>query len=141
MKLFHFTAGQFLGRIKLEGLRKGVIPWSMNRRGEVGMVPGWQWLTANATFGMEWARPSPHSARRFRTDEFRIEVEVPERFRSQLIKWTVLRDQRVPDSREFLDTFPDHTEWWLYKGLVSPTWFGAIDKNPYPESLILPELN
>ncbi len=113
MKLFHFTAGHLLFRIQAEGLRKGVIPWSMNRRGEVGLVAGWQWLTTNPAFGMEWARPSPFSGRLYRTDEIRIEVNVPVK----------------------------EEAFQLFQGAIPPNWIVGFEKNPTKDVIVLPELN
>jgi hypothetical protein len=114
----------------------------MDPRGRVGFVPGWQWLTKNPNFGMEWARPSPFSGRLYQTDEIRIEIEIPEiEEKLKLVHWVTMRNARNPQSREFLDTFPDHREWYLFKGEIPPAWFRGFENNPTKDPIVIPSEN
>lgn len=139
MKLYHFTSGNFLVKILAEGLRKGVVPWSMNKLGEVGLVRGHQWLTRNPAFGAEWARST--AGRPYRLDEFRLTVDVPLAAEVNLARWLAVRNSRNPPSAEFLDTFPDHPDWFLYHGAIPPNWIVGYEKNPVREALVIPEQN
>lgn len=144
IKLFHFTSGQHLPLIHVQGITKGVIPWSQNEAGEageVGMVGGWQWLTQNPDWQQDWARPTPASSLTFRRDEWRITVEIPEAQARRLVSWREMDRTRRPQSAEFINAFKDAPLWHLYKGPIPPDWFAAVDRNPIRRDLVLPENN
>jgi hypothetical protein len=141
MKLYHFTSGQHMAMIHIAGITKGVIPWSMNSDGQVGMVAGWQWLTENPDWQQEWARPSPFSKLTFRRDEWRITVEIPSAQVRRLVSWKEVDRTRRPASADFINTFADAHLWHLFKGPIPPDWFAAVDRNPTRHDLVITDQN
>lgn len=138
---YHFTAAHLIPGILKQGIRKGVLPWSMDQKGRVGMRAGWQWLTEASHWEQEWARPSPFSKLPWRRDEIRITVRFPDRFPGQLISWPEVDRAHRPDSADFINTFADARNWWLYYGAIPPLWFVAIEKNPTPAPLVVTDGN
>lgn len=141
IKLYHFTSGQHMALIHLSGITKGVIPWSMDGEGKVGMVAGWQWLTQNPDWQQDWARRTPLSKLTFRRDEWRITVEIPEAQVRRLISWREMDRTRRPQSADYINAFKDAPLWHLFKGEIPPAWFAAVDRNPTRFDLVLPEQN
>lgn len=141
LKLYHFTSGQHMALIHLSGLTKGVIPWSIDETGRVGMVPGFQWLTESSDWNQEWARPSPFSKLTFRRDEWRITIEIPEAQRRRLVSWRELERTRRPASADFINTFQDARIWHLFKGEIPTAWFAAVDRNPTRHDLVILDQN
>jgi len=137
MILYHFTSRQHMPLVRQSGLTKGVLPWRVNPDGEIGLVPGWQWLTQNASWDQEWARTMIRVEAPIRRDAYRIVVDVPQGELRQLFTWAEIRDRYLPESREYIDSFPEAVDWYLFFGEIPPAWFVKIEPNPFRTDLVL----
>lgn len=135
MILYHFCPEHARAGIAAKGLRLGVIPWNMNG-GKIGFQPGWQWLTANSEFGQEWCLTMDQRLP-FRRDEIRLTINVPRLYEQRLITWRELAARCLPDSAEYIASFPEHKDWWLFRGPIPQAWLLAVDRNPRPRMIKL----
>lgn len=130
MILYHYTANLLRPKICAKGLTKGVLPWSMHDGKPAGLVGGWQWLTQNPDYNQAWAQPMPFSNLPFRRDEWRITIDIPAEQIEHLIHWPKMRDKYHPASEVFIDSFKDSQIWYLFGGVIRPSWFVKWDRNP-----------
>lgn len=138
MILYHFTPAHTLQGIMNKGLRLGVVPWNQVN-GKIGFQRGFQWLTTNHEFGQEWC-VKMDARLPFRRDEFRITINVPKLAEKGLVSWRQLANSNNPQSREYIESFPEHRDWWLFRGPIPQPWFLAVDKNKTPRLIKVDEI-
>jgi hypothetical protein len=135
MILYHFTPQHTLQGIMRTGLRLGVMPWNLTN-GKVGFQPGWQWLTRNHEFGQEWCARM-NAKLPFRRDDFRITINVPKIAEGRVISWREIARVHSPASVEYIASFPEHPDWYVFRGPIPQPWFLAVDKNPFQRQLLI----
>ena len=124
--LFHFTAAQFIDRIRKEGITKCVIPFGFEPDGRVKLRRGYQWLTREQSFEQPWAQVGTLPLTK---NAWRITVEIPAVFSNQLARWDELCVRYPIACADDLNMIPGHGDWYLYRGEIPPEWFGAITRN------------
>lgn len=139
--LYHFTSRHHLPKILSQGITKGAVPWSIDTKGMVGMVAGYQWLTVDPDWQQEWARPSPHSKLTFRRDEYRIGIAIPLGLRERLVTWEQVDAKFHPQSSEYVKTFAGWQYWRLFRGRIPPAWFLSVDQNPVRPDFVITDQN
>lgn len=125
MKLYHFTAGRFLEKVKHEGLTLGCFPLLIN--GQVALRPNTQWLTKNPSFEQPWHDPESTQLKYDRR-EYRITVSIPKSYRVNLLDWGEIKRKLghvfIPD----FDWHQDHINWYIFIGQIKPNWFREIKR-------------
>lgn len=118
MRLYHFTAAEYLRGIAQEGLTVGDVPTDIHKmRGRIGV-----WLTSTPT-------PEGHGLAGSRYDKagFRIEVDIDDNA-PLLARWSDWSLRNVtPETRRILnnaaarETGQDLSDtWWVYFGWIRP---------------------
>lgn len=125
MRLYHFTALHLASGCLSEGLTLGVIPTIKD--GKPGMIPGYQWLTANGKFVQAWEE---YSSLPYRRNAVRIEVKIPKAHRDKLLPWIEF-GKRFKIS-EILNSFGDPENWYVYNGKIPTGWFRKVVYNEPP---------
>lgn len=121
MKLYHFTSPLHVDGCKKEGVYKGVIPLYQN--GNLGVLSGWQWLTANPDFNQGWAN-TEFSILPYDRTAFRIEIVIPKTARKRLYKWLDICSRFPID--QHLNTYGDPKNWYVFDGRIKPGWIRQI---------------
>lgn len=125
MKLYHFTSGVFLPRIKIEGLTKGIFPMWID--GGLQLHPNVQWLTKKKGFDQTFHDPEMTRLPYDRL-EYRLTVSIPKSYRSNLLPW---EDVERKYKQFFLPDFDygqDCEHWVIFIGQIKPNWFRQIVK-------------
>jgi hypothetical protein len=125
MKLYHFTADQFLYGIRNEGITKGVFP--LLKKNELIFIKDCQWLTKNSSYEQPWHDPEfstlPYDRRRNR-----LTINIPKNQRHQLMDWKAIKfvfgDYIIKD----FDFDDDCENWYIFKGRIKPSWIRLIEK-------------
>lgn len=127
MTLYHFCADHLLARILREGITKGRIAWFEGAR--VVTRYGFQWLTEErAREAQEWNLPE-YSTLPYDRCANRLTVEIPEKGRANLSRWTDAGPLIVPrEQYEILNAFGDPSKHWLYRGDIPPAWIVATER-------------
>jgi hypothetical protein len=135
MLLYHYTSHVFLPFIREEGLSLGTVLISpTDRRNAV-------WLTTDRTaadhgLGLdpeicdELSRETGGKARMTNKLAVRILVKIPPNDH-RLVYWPKWAKKRVrPDFYDALAKTGGNMDWswWLYRGVIPPAWFIAIDE-------------
>lgn len=134
MKLLHYTARHHAEEILLAGaISKGGIPVP-DASGEflAGHVPGWQWLTDDATWRQSWA--TQISIRCDRT-EVRLVVEIPLLELHRLKRWDAVAAEfgYPPDlARQFaqIGGGTDSSHWFVFRGPIPISWLLRLESRP-----------
>lgn len=125
MKLYHFTAGKFVRRIKQGGLIKGVMPISI--KGSIAFIHDMQWLTLDPSYNQSWNAWGRGSYLNYDRTECRITVQIPKRCYGNLHEWPhIKRKLNILVPLNF-DDFTDHSKWRVYIGRVEPSWLKSFD--------------
>jgi hypothetical protein len=129
MRLYHFTAAHLAKRIECEGITLGGYMNLIN--GQLEIVRGYIWLTANPSFEQSWCEnkitiPYDRNAVRFT-------VEIPASYEANVIDWVMFCAQGNVDPRveRMLNGFDDPWNWKLYRGVIPVEWLTAIDEKPH----------
>jgi hypothetical protein len=151
-RFYHFTSEKHLKAAKKYGVTEGVLPLQLVpdktdvRKNVLRWMANVQWLTKNPEFiPMDAPFGPPRSSLLGgRKGEYRITVDIPKGFREMVRPWPeIARELRALDPHR-LDVIPlsemmekeinidlqKPDEWWLFKGVILPTFFRKIDKNP-----------
>ena len=126
MILYHFTAAKLVNRIKREGITLGGVLDIVNEK--LVLRRGLLWLTVNSDFhNQEW-----NSMRTIPYDrcEFRITVNVPADSECHIINWLeyCASGNISNEMADGLNAIGDPENWRLYRGIIWPKWFTAIDR-------------
>lgn len=121
MKLYHFTAAHLWPAIKLQGLRRGVIP----DYGEHKLIPGYQWLTRNPDWSQAW---DVSYLLPYRRNAVRITVKVPQAHAQDLRPWLGLA-QLFPETASVLNGYGDPENWFVFSGNIPRGWFREVLAN------------
>ena len=126
MNLYHFTSRHHIKPILTEGLTLGMIPLLID---PIKLIPGFQWLTKNKSFKQEWCDPK-YSSLSYKRNDYRITIKIPKSHRKYLIHWMYYFNKKLKGTgAEALNTFGDPENWYVYKGVIKPTWFKKVIKN------------
>lgn len=130
MKLYHFCAAHTLDAIKREGLTIGSIPYHQNNK--IFRLEGFRWLTKNRSFHQEWEIPGENSKLKFRRNDYRITVKIPQDD-SSLVRWLdACEDRILHETAKFLNYAGDPENWYVYAGNITPAHFREIVENIKP---------
>jgi hypothetical protein len=135
MLLYHYTGHVFLPSIQEQGLSRGTVLISLRDR--MNAV----WLTSDPTaadHGLaldpeicdELSRKAGGKARMTNKLAVRISVKIPANDQ-RLVYWPKWAKKRVhPVFYDVLAKTGGNMEntWWLYWGIIPPSWFVAIDE-------------
>lgn len=136
--LHHFAPQHAIQGIRNRGLTKGAIPWNLDAQGKPTMSrhlsgrpgapgPGFQWLTANASFDQPFALLGNLE---FPKNAYRVTVCIPATALRFLHNWKELCERGQPDCAPFVNTKAvDWTNWFVFYGPIPPTWFLEIQRN------------
>lgn len=128
MILYHFTAQAFLERIQAQGLTRGMVPWSIDRKtGDVICRRNLQWLTTNKEWSQEWMK---RGSVPFSRNSVRISIFIPRYAENFVIDWKPLCERYALESAGDLNEGADYENWRLFAGAIPPDWIVAIDRNP-----------
>jgi hypothetical protein len=123
-ELYHFCPEWMLESIRIQGIAKGVVV--VQDRQKPVFKAGYQWLTVNPAFDQSWDSMStlPY-------DRTAVRIEVGIKKPSRLYKWTKSgRKIAGNEMYEVLSSFGDPENWYVYHGIIKPTWFkGIVFKN------------
>jgi hypothetical protein len=135
MLLYHYTGHVFLPFIQEEGLTRGTVLISLTDR--MNAV----WLTSDPTAADHGLAPDPEiceqlslkTGRQVRMANklaVRISVKIPPNDQ-RLVYWPKWAKKRVHPA--FYDALAKtggnmDWSWWLYRGVIPPAWFIAIDE-------------
>jgi tetratricopeptide (TPR) repeat protein len=122
MKLYHFTSTRFLKSIMLEGLNKGYIQTKKEK--PTKLKEGYIWLTSNNNFIQSWCLREFRSIPYIRST-VRISLEIPKQHYENLHKWMDWGKQF--DSYDNLSSFGDPENWYVFHGIIPPSWFIQLD--------------
>ena len=118
--LYHFTSKHHIEGCKRQGIKLGVLPDFKN--GKVVLVKGFQWLTTNPNFSQEW---NTQQEIKYDRTEYRITIQIPRIYKHKILNWLELsKNNKVA---KYLNAFGDRENWRIFKGIIRPTWFEAID--------------
>lgn len=136
MKLYHFTSTAHAKQIIIQGISECRIPWMMDRRtGRVGMYgrdDPHQWLTESPEWDQDWDEGFCPPMPPYRRTECRITVDFYGSAMTRLFKWENFARIHKPESAEFLNSFASSRHWFLFRGVIQPGRFVAVDRNPSP---------
>ena len=127
--LYHFTSEQLIGKVRRQGLTRGMIPWDIDPQTlEVRTQSGYQWLTCEKSYEQPWALLGnlPHARNRYR-----ITIVIQGTAQQRLAPWTEICKRFSPESAEDLNRCPGWADWFVFKGRIPPQWFLSIERNPY----------
>ncbi len=121
MKLYHYTAREYLPSIKRQGITRGDVP-----------------LTPTGGFNAPWLTDDPNAAQQdwkegsgLDKTAVRIEVAIPKSERKKLLSWPVLADRAKMDPTwyEALDKAGGggSAHWHVFYGRIPPGWFRSIE--------------
>lgn len=127
MILYHFTAARLIKRIKREGLTLGGV-LDRDSAGRLIARTGYIWLTTNDNFyAQDW---NSMLIIPYDRAEFRITVRVPTTYEGRVINWLeyCASGNIAPDIAEHLNAIGDPHNWRLYRGVIPPAWFKAVNR-------------
>lgn len=125
MRLYHFTALHLAPHCLAKGLTLGKIPEIKD--GKPGIIPGYQWLTANGNFVQAW---EAYSSLPYRRNAVRIELKIPKAHRDKLLRW--IEFGRRFKISAILNSFGDPENWYVYHGRIPTGWFRKVVYNEPP---------
>jgi hypothetical protein len=131
MRLYHFTAPEYLPMIKENGIVRGNVYTSPSEAFQA------VWLTADPSWTtQDWTQASTHDKARFR-----ITVDIPDSSR-KLWPWPKLAKQLgvSPEWYEIqINLRGDPEQWYVFLGVVPPEWFETIEERPADVTVERPE--
>lgn len=131
--LYHFTSRLHWKLIRREGLTKGGIPNDFGA-GQMGMIYGFQWLTADPDWSQDWETQSGLRLP-YRRTELRLEVTIPRAFAPKLVAWPEFAVRANPSCREAFSRFASSRHWFVFIGPIPRDWILAHSRNPNPIEL------
>src|SRR5687767_12564214 len=134
MRLYHYTAPQFVAGIKREGITWGRLPvWGGDR---ITLLPRYQWLTDEDKWDQPW---NPRKTIKYDRTAWRVVVVVPKSERRHLFRWRDLAAKlRLPDQAVTtlnMNGEVDDSHWWVYAGLIPRLWLRTWEHRPEDPSL------
>ena len=140
VRLYHFTALEYLDSILSEGITRGDLPLSPTRQGRAVWLTqnanpiaqtwtpeGEQLLTAEERAAHEYAfgTPPPPGAKVADKRAVLIAVDVPsgDRLLYQWLRYARLRGVK----REWLRALNSSPDWYIYRGAIPPEWFVEVE--------------
>ncbi len=146
MKLFHFCSRAHLaGIVASKSICKGRVPLEIIGGAVRGLGPsrrnpgGVQWLTSNDDWNQSWTLGHHKANLPFRRTERRITIIIPTPHIPKVVPWPVFCQKHAPSSMEHQNFQTDWTNWSLFFGPIPTSWFLAIDNNPTPAEIDLPQ--
>lgn len=139
MKLYHFTSQLHLPGCMQVGLCLGLVPTFIAQ--DIIGITGTkgQWLTSNPSFDQSWQRKSSLPYHR---NDFRLKIHIPKSRRKDLYKWEdYLYELTDPTMADILSSKGDPENWYLFHGVIKPSWIRdavpnpAIKKKPMKEAI------
>jgi len=122
LKLYHFTSANHVQGCLRDGITLGMIP--VLQDGKIGVIPDWQWLTANPSFQQEWAN-SEFSFLPYDRTECRLTVIIPKSACKNLFRWLDICD-KLP-AYPGLNDFGDLENWYVFRGRIKAGWIRKVD--------------
>lgn len=133
MRLYHYAKAETEAAILRQGIMKGGIP--TQRDGRIGLIDGWQWLTASPDWGQGWAA---HRLTNHDRTAIRFTVVIPKSARDRLFPWAAVALTLFSEDalRGFHDTGDDPRDWYVFNGRIPPAWIRRVER--WPASAPLP---
>ncbi len=126
MILYHFTANQHIGKIREQGLTRGIFPHHIDESGRCVSISGYQWLTRESSYEQPWALLGNLPISK---TSWRITVQIPRERERTLAHWPALVRRIQPQCAIAFNEVPGNSDWFVYKGKIPPHWFLAIERN------------
>ncbi len=125
MKLYHFTADQFLRGIRNEGITRGVFPLVMKK--QLVFAKNCQWLTTESSYEQPWHDPD-HSTLPYDRRRNRLTINIPKQHVRLLLDWNSIK---MGFGEYFINGFDEHEccrHWYIFKGRIKPSWIREFEK-------------
>lgn len=134
MILYHFTSRFSVKAVQREGLTKGMIPIGVDKRDQMRIYPGVQWLTEEPDWNQAW---DVNAGLPMRRTDYRFTIEIPMYRCLQCVNVETFNRFKGTQFIDVIRTIEGYKYWRIYIGKIPPNWIMCIDKNPI--GLILDE--
>ncbi len=142
LTFYHFCSEKDMLEAKRLGIIKGIVPWETTpdrdnvKRTKLNFVRLHQWLTTNKTFinldAPSDLGPANTTLLPNRRAECRLTIVIAGENKRNLVSWVKFANaNQMPLRKDIERDLINPADWWLYAGMILPSWITKVDANPH----------